>query len=245
MNVKEWAERLNWREYREEMTTEEEKQAEADGMVIVFGASDDLIEFRGVIRNELGALDGGIYKMTAAKDVVPVNEHSANMNRALPDVRAIWSPTSGGMSSWASWEIQSAIPHETFDIMEDGELYCRGIVFAWADAFPTKEVEVDESLYPVDRPVEPANRWENPEQWAYIADWEENRADRAETALKEAADRAIAFVNNNYNAMGEWDDVAFDNLRAAITGGHDGEARAPLRQRNRTADTETDRRKEC
>lgn len=62
----------------------------------------------------------------------------------------------------------------------------------------------------------------NPEQWAYIADWEENRADRAEAALREAADRAIAFVNNNYNAMGEWDDVAFDNLRAAIMGGNDG-----------------------
>lgn len=45
------------------------------------------------------------------------------------------------------------------------------------------------------------------------------RADRAEKALKGAADRAVAFVNNNYNERGEWDDVAFDNLRVAIMGG--------------------------
>lgn len=278
MNAKEWAERLNGREYREEMTAVEEKQAEADGMVIVFGASDDLIEFRGVIRDELGAWEGGVYKITSAKDVVCVTEHSANMHRALPDVRAVWSPSIGDDGPWTSWEITSTIPHETFDIMEDGEIYCHGIVFAWADAFPTRGTVADDSLYPVDRPVEPANRWENPEQWAYIADWEENRADRAEAArrneevndfrmdeldavmtsvdkwlkgedlknnpatraadarevalkaieaetaradraekaLKEAADRAVSFVDNNYNAFGEWDNIAFDNLRAAI-----------------------------
>lgn len=42
------------------------------------------------------------------------------------------------------------------------------------------------------------------------------RAERAEAALREAADRAVSFVDNNYNAFGEWDNIAFDNLRAAI-----------------------------
>ena len=40
----------------------------------------------------------------------------------------------------------------------------------------------------------------------------------AEQARKEAAERAVKFVDNNYNAFGEWDNVAFDNLRAAILG---------------------------
>lgn len=44
------------------------------------------------------------------------------------------------------------------------------------------------------------------------------RAESAEQARKEAAERAVAFVDNNYNAFGEWDNVAFDNLRAAILG---------------------------
>lgn len=214
MNVKEWAERLNWREYREEMTAEEEKQAAADGVVIVFGASDDLIEFRGVIRDELGAWDGGVYKMTAAKDVVRVTDHSADMHRALPSVRAVWSPQKIGLDVWASWEITTDIPHETFDILEDGELYCRGVVFAWVDAFPTQETGTPE--YHDDRPIEPAHSWEDPAAWAAIAEWEAQRADRAETALKKAAGRAVSFVDNNYNAFGEWDNIAFDNLRAAI-----------------------------
>ena len=34
-----------------------------------------------------------------------------------------------------------------------------------------------------ERPLEPFNRFESPEQWAEIADWEERRADFAEKKL--------------------------------------------------------------
>ena len=44
------------------------------------------------------------------------------------------------------------------------------------------------------------------------------RSESAGHARKEAADMAIAFIDKNYNAFGEWDDVAFDSLRAAILG---------------------------
>lgn len=235
MNTKEWAERLNGRQYGKEMTGAEEKQAEADGVVIVFGQSDDLIEFRGVIDDEDGAYEGGIYKITPTKDFVRVTKHSADMHRALPDVRAIWSPSIGDDGPWTSWEITSTIPHETFDIMEDGEIYCRGIVFAWADAFPKKDF-VDEIIadgreilarqeaeYHADRPVEPAHRWESPEMWADIADWEAERADRAEAALKDAAERAVKYTffdgddEASRDVMGPT--ISSDGLRAAIMGG--------------------------
>jgi hypothetical protein len=32
-----------------------------------------------------------------------------------------------------SWSYETDIPHATFDVLEDGEVYCRGIVFALAD----------------------------------------------------------------------------------------------------------------
>ena len=32
-----------------------------------------------------------------------------------------------------SWSYLTDIPHKTFDIMEDGEIYCRGIVFSLDD----------------------------------------------------------------------------------------------------------------
>ena len=55
MILKEWAEKLNGREYCEELTREEEAQLKAEGYVAAFGASDDLLEFRGAIHNEAGA----------------------------------------------------------------------------------------------------------------------------------------------------------------------------------------------
>ncbi len=55
MDAKELAAKLNGRKYCREMTREESEQAAAAGLVVVHGASDDLIEFRGAIRDEGGA----------------------------------------------------------------------------------------------------------------------------------------------------------------------------------------------
>ena len=59
MNAKELAAKLNGREYLREITDEEAKQAKASGLVVVYGASDDLIEFRGAIHDEGDCYDGG------------------------------------------------------------------------------------------------------------------------------------------------------------------------------------------
>jgi len=59
MTKEQWAEKLTGREIGEELTTDEEKQAKRDGILIVFGASDDLCEFRGVIHDEADCYDGG------------------------------------------------------------------------------------------------------------------------------------------------------------------------------------------
>lgn len=37
-----------------------------------------------------------------------------------------------------------------------------------------------------------------------------------EVIRRECAEKAVIFVDNNYNAFGEWDRVAFDDLRSAI-----------------------------
>ncbi|HET8685200.1 MAG TPA: hypothetical protein VFM18_00895 [Methanosarcina sp.] len=58
MNSKELAALLNGRQYRAEITKDEECQATQNNLVVVFGASDDLMEFRGAIDDELGAWEG-------------------------------------------------------------------------------------------------------------------------------------------------------------------------------------------
>lgn len=59
MTPKELAERLNGREYGSEITLEEMHIAKEFGLVVVFGASDDLMEFRGAIDDEGGCFGGG------------------------------------------------------------------------------------------------------------------------------------------------------------------------------------------
>jgi hypothetical protein len=42
-------------------------------------------------------------------------------------IEAVWA------EDGYSWTYRTDIPHATFEITEDGEPYCRGIVFALAD----------------------------------------------------------------------------------------------------------------
>jgi hypothetical protein len=58
MDAKALAALLTGREYRQEITRAEEADAKAAGLVVAFGASDDLLEFRGAIDDEVGCYDG-------------------------------------------------------------------------------------------------------------------------------------------------------------------------------------------
>ena len=57
--VIEFMRKLRICEYRYELTKEQEKEAKELGLVVVFGASDDLMEFRGALDEEFGCPDGG------------------------------------------------------------------------------------------------------------------------------------------------------------------------------------------
>ena len=108
MTLKEFAKILDGREYLHEITKEEEALAKELGFVVVFGYSDDNAELRGAIDDEIGCYDGGIL------------EHDD-----LPSViYADWCPKDID----CSWSYGTSIPHENFNIYEDGELYCVGIV---------------------------------------------------------------------------------------------------------------------
>lgn len=132
MNAKELAARLDGCEYRKEVSLNIARDAVASGLVIVFGASDDLMEFRGAINDEVSCYDGGTAYLTDAglltndceDDECP---HFAKIKAKARTIEAIW----GGD---VSWNYETDIPHATFQVIEDGEVYCNGIVFALADA---------------------------------------------------------------------------------------------------------------
>lgn len=139
----EFAQRLNGREYGSEITKAEEAEAKAVGLVVVFGYSDDNVEFRGAINDEVGAYDGTTVRI-CADGILPnwpadfgegwsESEAEAYFRRkraGFRELRAVWCPHSLPGTSWA---YETDIPHATFNVMEDGEVYCRGIVFRLAD----------------------------------------------------------------------------------------------------------------
>ena len=121
MEVKEYAEMLNGREYNYPQFTKEEIQiAKDNGFVIVYGASDDLMEFDGAIYDEAGCFDGGEVYFDR-NGVSEDEEEKPNM------IEALWC------KGEATWTYKTDIPHETFMIYEDGESYCQGIVFSIED----------------------------------------------------------------------------------------------------------------
>lgn len=135
MNTKELAEILNGMEYPVHIKEETRTIAEENGLVIVYGASDDLMEFDGAIYDEFGCWDGGTAYLNANGIVENKCEfeecpyYLESLNFAVP-IKAVWNGK--GNPCW-SYRTPLQLPHETFDVIEDGDVYCRGIVFSLTD----------------------------------------------------------------------------------------------------------------
>lgn len=121
-------------QYREEGSRELFGRMKEAGLVAMFGASDDLIEFRGAIHDEDGAWEGGEYPISGKlgllrnkcdNDGCPYFEAIV---QSAAKINAIWDDGSG-----LSWRYETTIPHSKFTVLEDDERYCEGIVFALAD----------------------------------------------------------------------------------------------------------------
>jgi hypothetical protein len=131
---KDFAKRINGREYRNELTEEDEKLAEENHLVVVFGWSDDLVEFRGKIHGELDAYDGVQCRIDCEgpQEVWEAWEEKTRAD-AMEFFRRENLQSSGFKAKWDhedySWWMTINTRHSAFDVMEDGEKYCRGIVF--------------------------------------------------------------------------------------------------------------------
>ena len=134
MNAKELAEKLNNCEIGNETTKEIESIAKENSLVIVFGASDDLMEFRGAIYEELGAYNGAKVKLNA--DGLLLNKCDSDddcpyfaklMMESTHSIEALWATNN------IAWTYKTDLPYEIFNVMEDDEIYCRGIIFSLKD----------------------------------------------------------------------------------------------------------------
>lgn len=111
-------------------------EAEQNVLVVVYGASDNLIEFAGAMRGEGDVYCGGtvyIYYGELLDEgdfncgcqwAAEAKEEAIMESRTI---EALWCA-----EPEISWTYETDIPHATFNVMEDGETYCRGIVFDYA-----------------------------------------------------------------------------------------------------------------
>ena len=136
MTHQEMAAMLHGREYTSEMTYEEEKLARSHGLVVIFGASDDLCELRGAIYDEVGVCNGGEFFIKNEKVLeMPDGDEAETLKKfgfdpsGLKDgairIEAQWCKDDG-----YSWTYACNREHSSFDILEGEDKYCRGIVFA-------------------------------------------------------------------------------------------------------------------
>lgn len=126
----ELAARIAGREYGKEVTREDINQAKQAGLVIAFGASDDILELRGAINDEIGAWEGALIQMAPDGKIPPAKDQEVlKRYGAMPTlhtIEAIWSPK-GDLP--LSWLIKTDLPSAPFTIMEDGDPFCVGVVF--------------------------------------------------------------------------------------------------------------------
>lgn len=138
--IKDFAILLDGREYTEEITKKEELIAKNNNFVVCFGASDDLLELRGAIHDEVGAYDSVLVYVINGK-VIAEDEFKEKHLEAFKEfniptpsttVEALWCESDNFPKDFnASWLITvKGVESESFDIMEDGQIYCRGVVFA-------------------------------------------------------------------------------------------------------------------
>jgi hypothetical protein len=134
MNTKALALKLNGREIGREITREEATRAKENGLVVVYGYSDDTMEIDGAISAEAGAFRGNTIYVTRGGIVELETEdcdcckYFQTAKKRAKAITAVWHDEGGPV-----WTYETDIPHETFDIMEEGEVFCRGIVFSIED----------------------------------------------------------------------------------------------------------------
>ena len=143
MTKEELALKLNRRDRRARFEKTESAEAKENGLIIIYGESDDLVEFEGLLYDEIGAYDGTdfiiatkgmeipsfddekLYYKAEILQAIPIEEESTtSINR----FKAVWNDEGN-----PCWEIQTELPHAKFEILEDGELFGIGIVIDFKD----------------------------------------------------------------------------------------------------------------
>lgn len=138
--LEEFAQALDGRTYGHELTADDKTRARELGIVIVYGAYDDLCELEGALRDEIDCYEGRIAHLSQAgvientlqskcfcgeTDECPLAQEFVQQGNAL---HIYWCREDEDADGFM-WSFKIDVPSAAFHIYEDGDRYCRGIVF--------------------------------------------------------------------------------------------------------------------
>lgn len=135
MTIKEFANSLSGREYGLEVTKAEEALAKEMNYVIVYGYSDDCVEFRGAMNDEVYSygkstvlLKDGEILQTSGDECEQCKLWQKHVDQCKK-INVKWC------EGEFPWMYETDMSHETFNIYEGGEKYCQGIIFNIEDTY--------------------------------------------------------------------------------------------------------------
>jgi len=134
MTAKEFAEMITGREAEEELLSRNEQQAKQNGLVVVSIYFDDCVEFRGAIDGDVGCYNGSEIHLTK-KGILQLpecEEYDCPYFTAVKEKARLIKVVCHDEGD-PRWTFETDIPHETFEVYEDGEVFCVGIVFSMND----------------------------------------------------------------------------------------------------------------
>lgn len=135
MTKEQFASQLNGNNYRSEITKAQIKEAAENNLVVMFGYSDDNVELRGAIYDEVGGHEE-CEVLLANRKVLQVEEPFEELDEQIAFLKKHGLKLNAKKvkaeyyaEGRPGWQFKTDIPHATFDIMEDNELAGKGIVF--------------------------------------------------------------------------------------------------------------------
>ena len=104
-----------------------------NGIVVVYGASDDLMEVDGFMREEFDGEGRVFFKSGKIIGFSKEGYGYKVINEKDCDAPSISGYFCHRDYNPDGWGYDVSFPHETFEILEDGEVFCCGVVFNISD----------------------------------------------------------------------------------------------------------------
>jgi len=126
---------LNGSEYADVGTPSHLRAMKAAGLVAVYGLSNDLIELRGAIDEEVEALRGGVVSILpdGIIDGSCTQDHCPYRERLVRGASTVTGVFDDDAAQGHVWRFETDLPHTTFETLDNGEPFCLGVVVSLED----------------------------------------------------------------------------------------------------------------